>query len=59
MVNTLVHEAAHIALPGEPDHTEFGDAARAQALANMNPALALKNASNYAHFVTNDPNLPL
>ncbi|MET0342628.1 MAG: M35 family metallo-endopeptidase [Polyangiales bacterium] len=55
-VNVLVHEAAHLSL-GEPDHTVNGTALLARMLADIDLSLALRNASNYAHFVTNDPTM--
>jgi hypothetical protein len=57
-----VHEAAHLSL-NERDHkprdagVANGSAAQAIELAREDLSLALRNASNFAHFVTNDPGL--
>lgn len=53
-VNALVHEAAHLSLR-EADYTADGSVLRAQILASADFQKALKNASNFAHFVTNNP----
>lgn len=55
-VNALVHEAAHLSL-GEPDYTPDGSVLQAQVLAAAEYQKSLKNASNFAHFVTNDPSM--
>lgn len=60
--NTLIHEAAHLALE-EPDFKPAADktpnnsVAQAMALAREDLYFALRNASNIAHFVTNDPSM--
>jgi hypothetical protein len=58
-INTLVHEAAHLSLD-EPDFkpasakSPDNSVAQAMALAREDLFFALRNASNFAHFVTND-----
>lgn len=61
-VNAFIHEAAHLSL-NEPDFmpstakTFNGGVQQAIDLANENLSLALRNASNFAHFATNDPTM--
>lgn len=57
-INVIVHEGGHKAIPNYNDYSS-ADAPAAEALANWSPDQALKNAANYAHFVTNDPNIRL
>jgi len=55
-LNAIVHESAHLVL-GDTDFTPNGSAAEAEALAHRDLDTAFRNASNFAHFVTNDPSI--